>query len=101
MPAGHHFGVYQSGYEEKVLDVGIGMCPDLTGHGLGTQFFAYVPPEVADRHPSVHIRLTVATFNQRAIKLYRKFGFVYQTQFERDGVVFGIMKRSAGSIERE
>lgn len=92
VPAGHQFGIYPIG-NKGVVDLGIGMRPNLTGQGLGTQFFACVLQEVTHRYPTADIRLTVATFNQRAIKLYHRFAFHYEAQFEREGVVFQTMKR--------
>ena len=70
--AGKSSGVYD---REDALDVGLGMRPDLTGRGLGEQFVraglqfadeAYSPPA---------FRLTVATFNHRAISVYERVGF--------------------------
>jgi [ribosomal protein S18]-alanine N-acetyltransferase len=70
--AGRQLGVYE---REPALDVGLGMRPDLTGRGLGVEFVhaglkfareAYSPPA---------FRLTVATFNRRAIRVYEKAGF--------------------------
>jgi len=78
---------------QEFVDLGIGMRPDLTGNGLGSQFLAHVLQDVTENHPSANIRLTVATFNQRAIKLYHRFAFHYEAQFEREGVVFQTMKR--------
>jgi ribosomal-protein-alanine N-acetyltransferase len=70
--AGRRLGVYE---REPALDIGLGMRPDLTGRGLGEEFVhagirfakeAYSPPA---------FRLTVATFNQRAIRVYERVGF--------------------------
>ena len=70
--AGRRLGVYE---REPALDIGLGMRPDLTGRGLGEEFvhaglrFAkgtYSPPA---------FRLTVATFNRRAIRVYERVGF--------------------------
>ncbi|WP_029421462.1 GNAT family N-acetyltransferase [Alicyclobacillus macrosporangiidus] len=94
VPAGHTLGAYLHGVED-VVDLGIGMRPDLTGRGLGTPFLDCVLRKVAARHPSADIRLTVAAFNRRAIQLYRRFGFQYQTEFVRDGVAFQTMLRTA------
>lgn len=97
VPVGHQFGAY-SGDKETVIDLGIGMDPLLTGKGFGSTFFAYVLQNVAKRHPQVDLRLTVATFNQRAIKLYRRFGFRDELEFQRGEVYFQTMRRSASDV---
>lgn len=86
VPAGHQFGVY--GSDAPVIDIGIGMRPDLTGKGLGAQFLDLVVREIRRNNPTVGLRLTVASFNQRADKLYRRFGFRPRHQFEINGIRF-------------
>jgi len=93
VPVGRQIGVYQNAGQE-VVDLGIGMRPDLTGRGLGSQFLAHVLRDVTENYRFANIRLTVATFNQRAIQLYHQFEFHYEAQFEREGVVFQTMKRA-------
>src|SRR5579875_1481487 len=65
VPSGVGAGVYAMGRD--VVDVGIGMRPEVTGRGLGTTFFAFVVREILRHHPRAQLRLTVATFNKRAI----------------------------------
>ncbi|MCL6600331.1 MAG: GNAT family N-acetyltransferase [Alicyclobacillus macrosporangiidus] len=94
VPAGHTFDAYR--YEGKhVVDFGIGMRPDLTGRGWGSPFLNHVLQEVVACYPFADLRLTVAAFNQRAIKLYRRFGFQYQAEFSKEGLVFQTMLRRA------
>lgn len=93
VPAGHKHGAYLDD-GTNVVDLGIGMRPDLTGCGMGTAFLAYVLRDVGARYPLTDIRLAVATFNQRAIKLYRRFGFYYQFEFDQEGVAFQTMRKS-------
>lgn len=69
---GYEFGAY----EEDCIDIGIGMKPELTGKGHGAAFFAFVLEYVQRQYPKKPLRLTVASFNKRAIYLYEKFGFV-------------------------
>jgi len=70
VPKGHDYGAYI----DDCIDVGIGMKPELTGIGYGAAFFSFVLSEL-QREKSCPLRLTVATFNTRAINLYEKLGF--------------------------
>ena len=67
-------------YTEDALDVGLGMKPELTGQGRGREFFQTIL-EHSKTFSAAKVRLTVATFNQRAICLYKCFGFEEDTQF--------------------
>lgn len=88
VPAGHRFSAYDS--EGPVIDIGIGMRPDLTGKGLGAEFLDFVMREIRRNYPTTALRLTVASFNQRAEKLYRRFGFRPLHQFEANGICFRV-----------
>ncbi|MCL6443460.1 MAG: GNAT family N-acetyltransferase [Alicyclobacillus sp.] len=94
VPAGHAFGAYRRDGGD-VVDVGIGMRPALTGRGFGSQFFAHVLMDIWSRHPHADLRLTVAHFNQRAIRLYEKFGFRHEVEFVHHGTLFETMRASA------
>ena len=84
VPAGRQFGAYS----ESMVDLGIGMKPELTGQGHGTDFFAFVLRYAQDNYEGVPIRLTVAKFNERAIHLYEKFGFGQRMGFNKDTTRF-------------
>lgn len=58
-----------------VVEVGIGLRPDLTGPGLGESFLR-AQLAYASRHwgPAT-FRLFVASWNERAIRLYERLGF--------------------------
>lgn len=82
-------------YTEDLIDIGIGMKPELTGQGLGFTFFSFILRYIQDNFKEVPIRLTVAKFNQRAIHLYEKFGFVKKMEFNKESTIFLTMvKRS-------
>ncbi|MCP8970388.1 GNAT family N-acetyltransferase [Ectobacillus ponti] len=91
VPVGAALGLY----EEDRLDLGIGMRPDLTGQGRGQAFFSFVLDQVQDRFPGQPLRLTVAAFNGRAIRLYEAFGFRPQHVFSRGDTVFHVMIQEA------
>lgn len=57
------------------IDIGLGMKPELTGNGQGKRFFAYILKCIKNSYADKKLRLTVATFNKRAIHLYQSFGF--------------------------
>jgi [ribosomal protein S18]-alanine N-acetyltransferase len=74
VPAGRESEVYS----DPAIDIGIGMEPSLTGKGLGYDFLSFVMKEIEADRQSHPLRLTVAKFNRRAIKLY---GFKYSSEF--------------------
>ncbi|MEN2466115.1 GNAT family N-acetyltransferase [Ornithinibacillus sp. JPR2-1] len=85
VPAGNEVGAY----ERECVDIGLGMHPDLTGKGFGTPFFAYILEDISTTPQC--LRLTVADFNKRAIRLYEKFGFVKVRAFHRGEMKFIVM----------
>lgn len=87
VPAGRHAGVYN----DEAIDIGIGMRPDLTGRGYGRIFFHFVLKMISDSEPGIISRLTVASFNERAIKLYQNMGFNIQSEFSNGEVGFFTM----------
>jgi len=66
---------------DDVLDVGLGLRPDLTGRGLGPGFVAAILDVAAKEHHPAGFRLTVASFNQRAIRVYERLGFLVANVF--------------------
>lgn len=60
---------------DRIFDIGLGMRPDLTGKGNGTRFLRAGINFIQSEFTPEKITLSVATFNQRAINLYRKVGF--------------------------
>ena len=85
-------GVYPVG----ALDVGLGMAPALCGRGQGGAFFAEGLAFARERFGERDLRLTVASFNQRAIRVYRRAGFaaVREVTHRGSGMAFTLMTRS-------
>ncbi|WP_099159148.1 GNAT family N-acetyltransferase [Virgibacillus ndiopensis] len=79
---------------DKTFDIGLGMRPDLTGRGMGLEFLKEAMNLVQSEYEPKKITLSVAAFNQRAIKLYRKFGFKDIGTFMQDtnGSTFEFLK---------
>ena len=64
-------------YEQKgdTLEYGLGLRPDLAGRGLGGDFFRRGLEFGRARFRPKRVRLYVAAFNERAIKVYERAGF--------------------------
>ncbi len=75
----HLVGFFCFEREENAVLIGLGLRPDCTGKGLGQAFLEAGLQVARERYHPTEFRLVVATFNQRAIRLYEKAGF------ERDG----------------
>jgi len=64
--------------ENDELWLSLGLRPDLTGQGLGEEFVLECVRYAVAQYKFTRstVKLAVALFNQRAIKVYRKAGFV-------------------------
>lgn len=60
----------------RVIELGLAMRPDLTGKGLGLEFMRAGMAFAKQRFSPASFRLDVATFNQRALKVYERAGFI-------------------------
>jgi ribosomal-protein-alanine N-acetyltransferase len=72
---GQLVGLFVFKVDGGVVEIGLGLRPDLTGQGLGASFV-----EAGMRHASValgatELALAVAAFNRRAITVYERAGF--------------------------
>ncbi|MEN1936706.1 GNAT family protein [Paenibacillus sp. 102] len=79
---------------EDILDIGLGMKPELTGKGMGRSFFQAGMNLAKEKMQPKQIRLSVAAFNKRAIALYRQVGFTVETTFSSRGREFILMTYS-------
>lgn len=91
VPDGLGAGAY--GTSHPVVDIGVGLRPDLTSHRLGGPFMMDVMDRLAGNPCVSHVRLTVATMNERAVRLYQRLGFVATGVFDSRGVEFMVMER--------
>ena len=93
-------GYYVFEPNADVVDVGLGMRPDLTGQGNGTAFLEAGLAFIMDRYAPKQIELAVATFNERAIRLYTKSGFEPVERFQQatNGGSYEFLKMRLQSI---
>lgn len=75
-------GDYSAG-EPEVLDVGVGMDPNLTGQGRGAGFLEAVLIYGAAIYEPETYRATIAVFNQRSLRTFQGLGFEIKGRFVR------------------
>ena len=68
-------GFYYFDAKEDIVEIGLGLRPDLTGKGLGLEFFLDGVAFAHERFPGRRVTLNVAVFNERAITVYERAGF--------------------------
>jgi RimJ/RimL family protein N-acetyltransferase len=80
-------------YAADLLDVGLGMRPDLCGRGGGVAFVKEGLAFGRARFGAESFRLTVAAFNLRAIRAYEKAGFSVERGITHrgTGMAFSVM----------
>lgn len=81
-----------------VVDIGVGMRPDLVGRGLGRKLGRAIGRMVNTR-PEPHARIVVKKWNQRSLRLARALGFEPTTEIENDAGAFLILERHLPFVE--
>jgi [ribosomal protein S18]-alanine N-acetyltransferase len=64
--------------------IGLGLHPELTGRGLGGDFLEAGIAFAQRKFRPTRFRLSVATFNKRAIKVYERAGFTTTRSFDHE-----------------
>ena len=62
-------------WPDDAVEVGIGLRPDLTGHGQGEAFLSAQLAYATRTWQPATFRLFVTAWNERAIRLYARLGF--------------------------
>lgn len=68
-------------YSAAALDIGLGLRPDLTGCGLGTDLLAAILAFAQQTYAPTYLRATIARFNARSQRIFAKNGFHESAQF--------------------
>jgi RimJ/RimL family protein N-acetyltransferase len=84
-------------YSDEALDIGLGVRPDLTGQGQGRVFVTAVLDFAKHTFAPEQLRVTIAEFNTRALRVWTKAGFRPVQVFDRtpDGRRFVVCVREA------
>lgn len=61
--------------DAQTVEIGLGMRPDRTGNGQGRTFITSILHWIETTYGPKTVTLAVATFNERAIRVYRACGF--------------------------
>ena len=82
-------------YREDALDMGLGVHPFNTGRGFGMTYVGAVLDFARSNYPRGRYRVTVASFNKRALRVWSKAGFERKHEFHRpdNGFWFTILTR--------
>lgn len=73
VPGGYSAGIYN---DPDILDIGLGLKPDLTNKGVGFDFLSSGLSYLYGQYQPSAFQLVVAAFNERAMKVYERIGFV-------------------------
>jgi ribosomal-protein-alanine N-acetyltransferase len=76
-----------------ILDIGIGLRPDLTGRQIGTTFLLRTLDLAVREHPRPSFRVAIAEFNIRAQRVAAAAGFRRAGSVTGQGSVFVLMRR--------
>jgi RimJ/RimL family protein N-acetyltransferase len=90
-------------YSRDALDMGMGIRPDLTGQGKGVDFVLAVLNFARCKFAPRQFRVTIAAFNKRAQRVWKKNGFTPVQTFNHQASEreFIIMTRDANTDPKQ
>ena len=68
-------------YSDEAVDIGMGLRPDLTGGGKGTDIARAVMDFAVEQYQPLRLRTTIAAWNERAQKICLNNGFGIADRF--------------------
>ncbi|WP_061994354.1 GNAT family N-acetyltransferase [Clostridium sp. ATCC 25772] len=70
-------GIFSYEFKDNVMEIGLGLKPNLTGKGIGESYIraGIEYGKNKFKYNKNIIKLAVASFNKRAIKVYERLGF--------------------------
>ena len=85
----------------RVAEIGLGLLPGLTGHGLGESFVRTGLRFASAALGAQSYTLAVAAFNHRAIAVYERAGFQEVERFEHftNGDLHAFIRMARNTIE--
>ena len=88
-------------YSEAALDIGLGVKPDYTGRGYGTEIVRQMLLYYHQKLQPKRFRATIAGFNRRSQRVFEKNGFQRTQTFQRpsDGMEFHVYTRGPLTTE--
>ena len=69
-------------YSIPAWDIGLGLRPDLTGQGYGSEYVNAVINFAHSTYSAEQLRVTIAAFNKRALRVWEKAGFQVVQKFQ-------------------
>ena len=85
-------------YSQPALDLGIGLRPDVVGHGVGPRVIEAMMAFAQQRWGKTHFRATIAEFNTRSQGAFTRAGFHITQRFlaEFNKRPFVVMEKQSG-----
>lgn len=74
-------GFFCLSIEANEIEIGLGLRPDFCGRGIGRDFLNQIINFINERYSYNTLSVSVASFNKRAIKVYKSCGFQEQATF--------------------
>jgi ribosomal-protein-alanine N-acetyltransferase len=96
MSVGKDAHVMGGDYREESLDIGMGLLPEIAGRGMDSWYVSKVIEHVKGEYDPKTMRVTIAEFNERAIRVWVKNGFQVTQRFRggRDAQIFVVLTRT-------